>query len=79
MTNNDTAATSTEVIKPESNHDNSHDVALTPLTLIKYVLSVALLCFSIVIVGALMFTGNTRVSKETNPWVSLVVCVSSYK
>lgn len=67
--------TTTEVIKPEGDYDNKHDVALTPLTLIKYVGSVGLLCFSIVLVGALMFTGNTRVSSETNPWVSLIVCI----
>lgn len=69
-------ADTTEVIKPEGDYDNKHDVALTPLTLTKYFLSIVLLCFSIAIVGALMFTGNTRVSSETNPWVSLLVCVS---
>ena len=71
--------TDTEVVKvPEADYDNKHDVALTPLTLIKYVLSIALLSFSIVIVGALMFTGNTRVSNETNPWVCILVCVSDF-
>ena len=54
----------------------SHDIALTPFTLIRYVLSIGMLIFSIIIVGALMFTGNTRVATETNPWVSLIVCVS---
>ena len=60
----------------ESAHESAHDVALTPFTIFRYVASIALLIFSIVIVGALMFTGNTRVAKETNPWVALIVCVS---
>ena len=54
----------------------SHDVKLTPFTILRYIASIGMLIFSIVIVGALMFTGNTRVAKETNPWVSLIVCVS---
>ena len=62
----------------ESAHESAHDVALTPFTIFRYVASIALLIFSIVIVGALMFTGNTRVAKETNPWVALIVCVSIY-
>jgi hypothetical protein len=57
--------------------ENVHDEKMTPLVLIKYVLSVAILIFSIVLVGALMFTGNTRIASETSPWVSLIVCVSS--
>jgi len=57
--------------------DDGHDVKLTPFLLFKYVASVCLLCFSIAIVTALMFTGNTRVSKETNPWVALVVCIAA--
>jgi len=60
----------------ESAHESAHDVALTPFTIFRYVASIALLIFSIIIVGALMFTGNTRVAKETNPWVALIVCVS---
>ena len=60
----------------ESAHESAHDVELTPFTIFRYVASIALLIFSIIIVGALMFTGNTRVAKETNPWVALIVCVS---
>ena len=60
----------------ESAHESAHDVALTPFTIFRYVASIGLLIFSIIIVGALMFTGNTRVAKETNPWVALIVCVS---
>jgi hypothetical protein len=60
----------------KSSYEDAHDVKLTPLVLAKYILSVGLLIFSIVLVGALMFTGNTRVSSETNPWVCLLVCVS---
>ena len=55
---------------------DSHDVKVTPFTLFRYVASLALLIFSIIIVGALIFTGNTRVAKEANPWVALIVCVS---
>mmetsp|Transcript_11318 Transcript_11318/g.14466 ORF Transcript_11318/g.14466 Transcript_11318/m.14466 type:complete len:509 (-) Transcript_11318:163-1689(-) len=53
----------------------SHDVALTPFTAIRYVASIGMLIFSIVIVGALMFTGNTRVAKDAHPWVALIVCI----
>ncbi len=60
----------------KSSAADSHDVALTPFTLFRYVASIALLIFSIIIVGALMFTGNTRVAKEANSWVALIVCVS---
>jgi hypothetical protein len=62
-------------VKPAA--DEVHDVKLTPLLLAKYVLSVGMLIFSITLVGALMFTGNTRVSAATNPWVCLIVCVST--
>mgnify|MGYP001082845258 CR=1 FL=1 len=61
----------------KASHEEMHDVKLTPLLLLKYVGSVAILLFSIILVGALMFTGNTRVSAATNPWVSLIVCVST--
>jgi hypothetical protein len=64
-------------IKEEHDAAYSHDVKLTPLNLVRYVASIGLLCFSIAIVGALMFTGNTRVAKDANPWVAIVVCVSS--
>ena len=55
---------------------SSHDVKLTPFTIFRYTASIGLLIFSIVIVVALIFTGNTRVAQETNPWVALIVCVS---
>eukprot|EP00571_Detonula_confervacea_P015447 CAMPEP_0172306236 /NCGR_PEP_ID=MMETSP1058-20130122/7347_1 /TAXON_ID=83371 /ORGANISM="Detonula confervacea, Strain CCMP 353" /LENGTH=190 /DNA_ID=CAMNT_0013018051 /DNA_START=91 /DNA_END=660 /DNA_ORIENTATION=+ len=63
------------VTKVDESQADSHDVELTPFTIFRYVASIALLIFSIVIVGALMFTGNTRVAKETNPWVALIVCI----
>ena len=63
-----------EVQKEHSN--DSHDIVLTLFTLFCYVASIALLIFSIIIVGALIFTGNTRVAKETHPAVALIVCVS---
>jgi hypothetical protein len=55
---------------------NLHDEKITPLLIVKYIGSIGILIFSIILVGALMFTGNTRVSNETNPWVCLLVCVS---
>ena len=61
----------------ESVHDSAHDVKLTPFTIFRYIASIGLLIFSIIIVGALIFTGNTRVASETNPWVALIVCVSA--
>ena len=64
-------------IVKESVHDSAHDVALTPFTIFRYIASIGLLIFSIIIVGALIFTGNTRVASETSPWVALIVCVSN--
>jgi hypothetical protein len=58
---------------------NLHDQKLTPLTLIKYFASISILIFSIVLVGALMFTRNTRVSREANPYVCVLVCVSTLR
>ena len=60
----------------ESANEDSHDVELTPFTIFRYVASIALLIFSVIIVGALIFTGNTRVASETNSWVALIVTVS---
>mmetsp|Transcript_1365 Transcript_1365/g.3107 ORF Transcript_1365/g.3107 Transcript_1365/m.3107 type:complete len:520 (-) Transcript_1365:140-1699(-) len=57
----------------QQSHDDAHDVKITPFVAFKYVASICLLIFSIVIVVALIFTGNTRVSAETNPWVALIV------
>mgnify|MGYP000661942971 CR=1 FL=1 len=59
----------------ESAHEAAHDVKLTPFTLFRYVGSICLLIFSIILVGALIFTGNTRVASEANPWVALIVCI----
>jgi silicon transporter len=67
--------TDAEIEKSGSSAADSHDVKLTPFTLFRYVASIALLIFSIIIVGALIFTGNTRVAEEANPWVALIVCI----
>ena len=56
---------------------DAHDIALTPFTVFRYVASIGLLIFSIIIVGALIFTGNTRVANDANPWVAVIVCVSA--
>merc|ERR1712032_590749 len=42
----------------------SHDIKITPFLAIKYIGSLALLGFSIAMVIALIFTGNTRVANE---------------
>ncbi|KAL9187253.1 hypothetical protein ACHAXT_001356 [Thalassiosira profunda] len=68
------AAPEVDVTKA-SEHDSVHDVKLTPFTLFRYVASIGLLIFSIVLVGALIFTGNTRVATDANPWVALIVCI----
>ena len=62
-----------------SDHASEHDVKLTPFTLFRYVASIGLLIFSIIIVGALIFTGNTRVASDANSWVALIVCVSGFE
>ena len=56
---------------------DAHDIALTPFTVFRYVASIGLLIFSIIIVGALIFTGNTRVANDASPWVAVIVCVSA--
>ena len=66
-----------DTVVKESAADDSHDIELTPFTIFRYVASIGLLIFSIIIVGALMFTGNTRVADEANPWVAVIVCVSN--
>ena len=58
-------------------HADAHDISMAPFDLARYAVSLGLLVFSIVLVGALIFTENTRVAKEANPWVALIVCVSS--
>lgn len=68
------ATTTSEVVKSDA-HDSSHDVKLTPLLAFKYVASLGLMVFSMVLVGALIFTENTRVAKEASPWVSLIVLI----
>jgi silicon transporter len=64
-----------DTVVKESAADDSHDIELTPFTIFRYVASIGLLIFSIIIVGALMFTGNTRVADEANPWVAVIVCI----
>ena len=71
-----TAEQQADSVIKESAADDSHDVKLTPFTIFRYVASIALLIFSIIIVGALIFTENTRVAQETHPAVALIVVVS---
>jgi len=72
MTATNIPSGSAPAVKHDDHVDN-HDVKLTPFTLIRYTLSVVLLAFSIAIVIALIFTGNTRVARDANPWVALIV------
>jgi|EP00970_Alexandrium_tamarense_P015586 hypothetical protein len=73
----DSTPTTTPV--KHDDHADSHDVKLTPFNVLRYIGSIGLLIFSIIIVAALMFTGNTRVAKDANPWVALIVCVGHWK
>jgi len=59
----------------EVDHAAAHDISMAPFDLVRYAISLGLLVFSIVLVGALIFTGNTRVAAEANPWVALIVCI----
>ena len=70
------AASSTPVVDKSDDHAGAHDVKLTPVLAFKYVASLGLMVFSMILVGALIFTENTRVAKEASPWVSLIVLVS---
>eukprot|EP00804_Cyclotella_cryptica_P024296 CCRYP_012566-RA/>CCRYP_012566-RA protein AED:0.33 eAED:0.33 QI:0/0/0/1/1/1/2/0/458 len=72
MTSTEVQSGSAPVVKHDA-HQDGHDIKLTPFTLLRYTLSVALLAFSIAIVVALIFTGNTRVARDANPWVALIV------
>ena len=63
----------TDTAKPSA--DTSHDIPLTPWNLVRYAGSIGLLGFSIAIVGALIFTGNTRVARDANPWVAVLVTI----
>merc|ERR1719443_2152415 len=59
----------------KDSHTDSHDIKITPFLAIKYVGSIGLLFFSIAMVIALIFTGNTRVANEASPVVSLIVLI----
>ncbi|KAL3790156.1 hypothetical protein HJC23_009593 [Cyclotella cryptica] len=59
MTSTEVQSGSAPAVKHDA-HQDGHDIKLTPFTLLRYTLSVALLAFSIAIVVALIFTGNTR-------------------
>jgi silicon transporter len=66
--------TDVELSKKEELAD-AHDIVLTPFTIFRYTYSVILLAFSIVLVIALMFTGNTKLAADASPWAALIVCV----
>mmetsp|Transcript_1438 Transcript_1438/g.3111 ORF Transcript_1438/g.3111 Transcript_1438/m.3111 type:complete len:166 (+) Transcript_1438:171-668(+) len=54
--------------------DSTHgDDALTPLTVTKYLLSLALLLFSIVVTVSLILSKSTKLSSDVSPWLALCV------
>lgn len=56
---------------PDAVHE--HDDDLTPLNIIKYIFSVAVLVFSIVITISLIFNKSTKLSSGVSPWLALSV------
>ena len=57
---------------PVTKHAKGIDIVFV-MTTIKYLYSMALLIFSVVIVMAAMFTGQTKVSKEVHPVVAFLL------
>ena len=60
-----------------ADEDDDSDDKLTPVGLIKYICSLALLSFSIVITGVLIFNQNTSLSDSTNPWIAICVLLGA--
>jgi hypothetical protein len=58
-------------------HADVHDIEMTPFNIVRYLISIGLLIFSLILVGALIFTENTRVANEANPVVALIVCIAA--
>ena len=56
---------------PDAVHE--HDDDFTPLNIIKYIFSVAVLVFSIVITISLIFNKSTKLSSGVSPWLALSV------
>ena len=67
-----------ETVKKEDEYRHLHDPHITPLTIFTQLCSAVLLVFSIIIVVAMVFTGNTHVAQVSNPWVALIVGVSNF-
>mmetsp|Transcript_51914 Transcript_51914/g.62410 ORF Transcript_51914/g.62410 Transcript_51914/m.62410 type:complete len:505 (-) Transcript_51914:211-1725(-) len=49
------------------------DGSISAFTLLKNLYSVCLLIFSVVIVMGLIFSGQTKIASEVNPWVAFIV------
>jgi len=64
----------TKTTPPHTAHD--HD-ALTPITVIKYIISLALLLFSIVITISLIISKSTKLSSGVSPWLALCVLLGA--
>ena len=54
-------------------HEDAHDEKITPLTLVKYTISVGLLIFSVIIIMAAIFNEETKLSADVSPWLAVVV------
>lgn len=56
-----------------SGHAAIHDEKVTPLSIMKYVYSVALLVFSVVMIMGVIFNESTKLSSDVSPWLALIV------
>ena len=65
----------TNISTTKKEHADAHDVVLTPFTIFRCTYSCLLLIFSITIVVALIFTGNTKLASDSSPWGALFICV----
>lgn len=64
---------SAEEATKSASHEDMHDEKVTPLTIIKYVYSVGLLIFSVIIIMAAIFNEETKLSADVNPWLAFFV------
>jgi hypothetical protein len=62
---------------PDDDYSRDHDDRITPLAVIKYTLSLALLLFSVVVTVSLIFKGGTKLSSDASPWLAIcVLCLA---
>lgn len=56
-----------------SDHKAIHDEKVTLLSIIKYVYSLALLIFSVVMIMGVILNESTKLSSDVSPWLALIV------